>query len=70
MDFHTLSEDERAKNFSKLWANDNDLIIMAQEYTKHHPCGDQFTNKVLTYSQKNKNFKNFKKRLKGKKVYD
>lgn len=68
MSFFTLSESERAKNFSKLWADDEILTLIANEYQKHHRCSEAFTKKVLYYSNKNKKIKNFKKRLKGKKV--
>ena len=68
MKFFKLSEDDRAKNFSKLWADDDVLLTISQEYTKHYRCDKDFTSKVLYYSNKNKSVKNFKKRLKGKKV--
>jgi len=70
MTFHPLSEDERAKNFSQLWASDEILKTIATEYTKHYKCSDDFIDKVLTYSHKHKKRKNFKKRLKGKPVND
>lgn len=70
MKFLKLSEDLRAKNFSKLWANDEILKIMAEEYSKHCDCSEKFTEKVLYHSNKNKKIKNFKKRLKGKPVND
>ena len=70
MKFYQLDENDRARNFSKLWASDEILTIMAQEYQKHHKCSDDFTKKVLYYSNKNKRVKNFKKRLKGKPVND
>ena len=68
MSFFTLSESDRAKNFSKLWADDEILTLIANEYQKHHKYSEAFTKKVLYYSNKNKKIKNFKKRLKGKKV--
>ncbi len=70
MKFLELSEDLRAENFSKLWAHDEILEIMADEYVKHYTCSESFTKKVLHYSNKNKRVKNFKKRLKGKPVND
>ncbi len=70
MKFLKLSENLRAKNFSKLWADEKVLTIIAKEYTKHYNCSDSFTKKVLYYSHKNKKIKNFKKRLKGKKIVD
>jgi len=68
MDFMPLDEDLRAKNFSKLWADDDVLEIIGDEYAKHHNVSTSFTQKLLDYNNKNKRIKNFKKRLKGKKV--
>jgi len=70
MSFLTLSEKDRAKNFSKLWASDKILKIMATEYMQNFDCSDDFIKNVLYYSNKNKKIKNFKKRLKGKPVND
>lgn len=70
MKFIELSITNRAKNFSKLWAHDYILEIMADEYQKHFECSENFTKEVLYYSNKNKDIKNFKKRLKGKPVND
>ena len=70
MHFYPLDENLRAKGFAKLWASDEILKIMANEYKKYYRCGDTFTKKVLYYSNKNKKIKNFKKRLKGKPVND
>lgn len=70
MNFFTLSIKDRARNFSKLWANDTILITMALEYQKHFSCGEDFTRDMLYFSNKNKRIKNFKKRLKGKKIHD
>ena len=70
MKFLELCEDLRAQNFSKLWAHDEILEIMADEYAKHYSCTQEFTTKALYYSNKNKKIKNFKKRLKGKPVND
>ena len=70
MSFFQLNQKERAKNFSKLWADEETLRTMAEEYAKHYPVSTSFTDEVIYYSQKNKNIKNFKKRLKGKPVVD
>lgn len=70
MKFFQLSQEQRAKNFSKLWASDEILTIMAQEYQKHYKCDEEFTKQVLYFSNQNKKVKNFKKRLKGKEVND
>ena len=70
MKFYELSELDRAKNFSKLWASDSILEIMATEYKKHHDCNEDFVDNALYFSNKNKKIKNFKKRLKGQEVND
>jgi len=70
MAFFTLNQKERAKNFSKLWADKETLRTMAEEYSKHYPVSASFIDEVIYYSQKNKNIKNFKKWLKGKPVVD
>lgn len=70
MKFFKLSQEDRAKNFSKLWASDEILTIMATEYKKHYDCDNNFISQVLYYSNKNKKIKNFKKRLKGQEVND
>jgi len=70
MQFFTLKEESRARSFSKLWASDAILKVMATEYMLHHSCSENFIERVLYYSNKNKKIKNFKKRLKGKPVND
>ena len=70
MGFFKLSIDDRAKSFSKLWARDDELAIIAKEYAKYFDCPLDFTQQVCFYSNKNKKIKNFKKRLKGKEVND
>ncbi len=70
MNFFELKEEDRAKNFSKLWASEEELTLMAQEYKKHYTCSDNFIRKVIAYSNQNKKIKNFKKKLKGKEIND
>ena len=70
MSFFELNEKARAKNFSKLWASDEVLTIVADEYQKHYPCSEAFKDRILSLNQKHKNRKNFKKRLKGVPVVD
>ena len=70
MKFFNLTQEDRARNFSKLWASDEILTVMANEYKKNYSCGDDFVNQVLYFSNKNKQIKNFKKRLKGQEVND
>ena len=70
MKFFNLSETDRAKNFSKLWARDDELKIIADEYTKHYESNISFSALICNYSNNNKRIKNFKKRLKGMEVND
>lgn len=70
MNFFKLTDKDRAKNFSKLWASDEILKVMAEEYKEHFACDRNFVHNILYFSNKNKKIKNFKKRLKGKAVND
>jgi len=71
MEFKELNIDERLKNFSHLWAKDEDLKIVIDEYSKliNQDAGI-CSKKAAEYSQKHKDRKNFKKRLKGREVVD
>ncbi|RXK12268.1 hypothetical protein CP965_10900 [Halarcobacter mediterraneus] len=71
MKFSTLRLEERLKNFSKLWAKDEDLRIIAKEYAKLiNQDEEKCINLALKFSNSNKAAKNFKKRLRGQKVVD
>jgi len=71
MKFFSPTLDERLKNFSKLWMKNDDLTIVAKEYAKLLDKDETTSiNKALKYSQKHKNMKNMKKRLKGIEVVD
>ncbi|MCW9026646.1 MAG: hypothetical protein OQJ77_04950, partial [Thiovulaceae bacterium] len=71
MKFKKLSLDERLKAFDMLWVKDEDMKIIAKEYAKLSDADELYCiDKAIYYSQKFKNYKNFKKRLKGKKVVD
>jgi len=70
MSFFNLNQKERAKNFSKLWADEETLITIATEYSKHYKASPSFIANVIYFSQKNKKIKNFKKRIKGKSISD
>ena len=71
MEFRELSMDDRLKNFSMLWAKDRDLEIIIKEYAKIAGLHEEDAIKrALYFSQKLKDFKNMKKRLKGKPVVD
>ncbi len=65
-----LSDSDRARSFSKLWARPEDLTIIAEEYGQHTKVGKRFAEDVVRFSEQNKSVKNFKKRLKGKPVTD
>lgn len=71
MEFKELEIDERLKNFSQLWANDSDLKIIIDAYLEFMTEDrESCLQKAIHYSKKHKNIKNFKKRLKGRKVVD
>jgi serine/threonine protein kinase len=71
MQFKTLDLDNRLKNFSKLWAKDDDLKIIIQEYSRLLKGSEEESLKIaLKYSQAHKNRKNAKKRLRGQEVVD
>lgn len=71
MKFMSLSEKTRAKNFSKLWATNEDLTVILSEYAKLADYDhDLFVQCGLNANQRNKNIINFKKRLKGHPVND
>lgn len=70
MKFFTLTQEDRAKNFSKLWASDDILRTISIQYKKHYTTTDDFTKEVLYFSNQNKKIKNFKKKLKGHPVND
>jgi hypothetical protein len=71
MKFKILTLDEKLKNFSKLWAKNDDMKIIVKEYAKVVNEDDRYCiDKAIYFSQKNKEFKNLKKRLKGKEVVD
>jgi len=71
MEFKELSVDERLKNFSQLWAKDEDLKIVIDEYAKLiNQDAEVCFKKAAEYSQRHKDRKNFKKRLKGREVVD
>ena len=71
MQFKRLSDNERLENFSKLWAKDEDLFLIIDSYAKLIEMDrDEAFGIALRASQRHKDKKNFKKRLKGKKVVD
>lgn len=71
MKFKVLTLEEKLKYFSKLWARDEDLKSIMSAYVKMTDMNEEEgVAMALTASQKHKDKKNFKKRLKGKKVVD
>jgi serine/threonine protein kinase len=71
MKFFDLELNDRLKNFSKLWAKDEDLEIIVKEYAKLLQKDEkELVSKALDFSRKHKFLKNLKKRLKGIKVVD
>ena len=71
MKFLNMDLEKRAKNFSKLWAKDEDLEFIAKEYAKiYEKNNEEFISKTISFSKKHIAVKNFKKRLKGIKVVD
>jgi len=71
MEFKPLLLNERLKNFSKLWARDEDLKAIVKEYSKLIYADEDSSVKIaLKHSQAHKDRKNAKKRLRGEAVVD
>lgn len=69
--FKKLTTTDRMNNFSKLWISNHDLEIIIDEYKKYYKKDEALLfDLAKKFNDKNKNFVNFKKRLKGKKVVD
>lgn len=68
MKFFSLSPEDRARNFSQLWADDKDLEIIIDKYKKYYKTDQDLQKLTLEFSHQHKKKKNFKKRLKGKKI--
>jgi len=67
MDFKTLSYTEKMKNLSKLWADEDDMRLIASAYAHAGGLDEEDVAKdMIAYDLQNKKVKNFKKRLKGK----
>ena len=64
MKFFKLSQTDRAKNFSKLWADEETLRIIGEEYKKHHKCDDNFTEQLIELTASDKKTKSMKKNMK------
>jgi serine/threonine protein kinase len=70
MKFISLSSQERARNFSQLWANDDDLQIITDAYLQKYKTDEDFLAQTLYFSRQHKQRKNFKKRLRGEEIND
>ena len=69
MHFLQLDNQKRLENFAKLWASDEDITTIAKAYAQKIEMDEKEAVEIALYaSQKHKERKNFKKRLKGKKV--
>jgi len=68
MEFKHLSKAERYNNFSRLWADEETLKIIARSYAETVGYDvDETTQEILKYDQKHKNFKQFKRLFKPQK---
>ncbi len=68
MAFKTLTKEERYNNFSRLWADEEILRIIAIEYAKATGFDEQEAiEEIYKYDQKHKAFKAFKRRFKKQK---
>ena len=66
MVFKTLTLEERYNNFSRLWADEEILHIIAVEYAKVTGFNkEEAVREIYNYDQKHKAFKNFKRKLKS-----
>ena len=64
MVFKVLNSKDRAKNFSKLWADNEDLLTILTTYAKVANLDKKFINLGLFYNQRNKDRKNRKLKIK------
>jgi serine/threonine protein kinase len=64
MVFKVLNGKDRAKNFSKLWADNEDLLTILTTYAKVANLDKKFINLGLFYNQRNKDRKNRKLKIK------
>ena len=68
MDFAVLSYDQKMKNLSKLWADENDMRLIATAYAKAGGLDVESTvMAMIKHDAYNKKVKRFKRRLKGQK---
>ena len=71
MEFGELCVEQRLQNFNKLWANDEEIAIIAQAYAKLIGEEEQNCIKLAQdFNNAHKNKMRLKKRLKGQKLVD
>ncbi|CAA6819606.1 MAG: FIG00388958: hypothetical protein [uncultured Sulfurovum sp.] len=71
MRFKKFTIEERLENFAKLWAKDDDLRSIVNAYVAFIDIDkDRAIDIALKASQKHKDKKNLKKKLKGKEIVD
>ena len=71
MQFKQLSIEARMRNFCMLWATDDDLANIITKYAAVAAADvDKCQRLARHFNQRNKQFKNFKKRIKGNAVTD
>jgi serine/threonine protein kinase len=71
MEFLDLTLKQRLQNFNKLWANNDDIEIIAKEYAKISQEDENYCITTAQYfNTKHKNKINMKKRIKGIEVVD
>lgn len=68
MNFTELTHTQKMKNLSKLWADEDDMRLIATAYAKAGNLDIEDTvNAMVKYDLQNKRTKRFKRRLKGQK---
>ena len=69
MQFKTLSLEERLKNFNKLWAKDEDLLVIIEHYAALlNEDKSKCQQMAIAFNQKHKNKMIMKNKLRGKHI--
>ncbi|MDA3946049.1 MAG: hypothetical protein PF439_05170 [Helicobacteraceae bacterium] len=69
MQFKVLSAEERFKNFSRLWADEDDMRIIARYYAQYSGLNEERSaEKMIAYDLENKRIRNFKKKIRQKRA--
>ncbi len=67
MTFKTLTQKERFQNFSRLWADEDVLILIAKQYALDTGLEETLCQQqIIHFDKENKRIKNFKKKLRKK----